>query len=206
MILMSNGHWHDAQHDEKAWWADCVNTYWEETKQIEYSKLMGIHFVPDERGPYSIDLDGLSVLDIGGGPASLLLKTINPGQLVVADPCEYPKWVEQRYKAHGVKYIKVKGEDLDKPEFNCRFDEVWMYNVLQHTDKPDKILENALNALTKTGQLRFFDWVNTPTNTAHPISLTSQKLEGWLGQPGQVMSMAAKGCYGDAFYGVFSKK
>lgn len=202
---MSDEHWHDAQHDEKAWWADCVNTYWEETKQLEYAKLMGIHFTPDERGPYSIDLHGLSVLDIGGGPASLLLKAINPGKLVVADPCEYPNWVEQRYKAHGVGYIRAMGEDLGKTVFKDKFDEVWMYNVLQHTDNPGKIIKNALNALTKTGRLRFFDWVNTPTNTAHPISLTGKKLESWLGQSGQVVSMASSGCYGDAFYGVFNK-
>lgn len=199
-----SGHWHDAQDDERSWWADCVNTYWEETKQLEYAKLIDIEFAGDERSPFTIDLKGKSVLDIGGGPASLLLKTINGKQLVVADPCEYPAWIATRYKAYIIKYVKVKGEDIPK-HISDKFDEVWMYNVLQHTDSPPQIIKNAFKSLKPHGKFRFFDWINTPTNAAHPHSLTSEELDKWIGQPGKNITMNQNGCYGQAFYGVFTK-
>ena len=196
-------HWRDAQHEEKDWWGDCANTYWEETKQLIYANRMGIDFTWDEQGPYNIDKKGLDILDIGGGPSSLLLKTKGFHHALVADPCEYPEWVAERYKAHGVDYIKTAGEDLNSVAL-C--DEVWMYNVLQHTKSPEKIIKNAMAALKPGGIFRIFEWVNHPTNTAHPHSLSPAELREWIGQKGGAVEfLNENGCHGEAFYGAFKK-
>ena len=193
--------WHDAQHDEKGWWDTCANTYWEETKQLVYARHMGITFREDERGPYLIDLGAKSVLDIGGGPASLLLKASKHSRRTVADPCDYPKWVGERYKEQGIEYKQLKGEEVDS--LSTAYDEVWLYNCLQHVDDPAKIIRNAFGVLNPGGIFRIFEWINTPTNTAHPHSLTKIQLDEWIGQAGTTTHLAESGCYGDAYFGAF---
>lgn len=204
---MSHSHddqWHDAQHDEKGWWDTCANTYWEETKQLVYARLMGISFREDERGPYFIDLGERSVLDIGGGPVSLLLKASKLSRRTVADPCAYPAWVGERYAAQGINYQRVKGEDVDTITVEVKYDEVWLYNCLQHVDDPEKIIRNAVGALKPGGVFRIFEWINTPTNTAHPHTLTREQLDKWIGQQGSTVHLSETGCFGDAYFGAFT--
>ena len=196
--------WHDAQHDEKGWWDTCANTYWEETKQFVYARLMGIMFQADERGPYFIDLHDKDILDIGGGPVSLLLKASKNSRRTVADPCDYPAWVGERYKAQGIDYNQIKGEDVDTITKDVKYDEVWIYNCLQHVDDPEKIIQNAKNALKSGGVLRIFEWINMPTNTAHPHSLTKESLDAWIGQSGGTASLSESGCFGEVYFGAFT--
>jgi 2-polyprenyl-3-methyl-5-hydroxy-6-metoxy-1,4-benzoquinol methylase len=196
--------WHDAQHDEKGWWDTCANTYWEETKQIVYARHMGIVFSEDERGPYCIDLGTKDVLDIGGGPVSLLLKATKMSRRTVADPCDYPEWVGARYMAQGIDYQKVMGEQVDTITIDTKYDEVWLYNCLQHVDDPQKIITNAVNALKPGGVFRIFEWINMPTNTAHPHTLTKEQLDGWIGQSGKTTHLSESGCYGEAYFGAFT--
>lgn len=194
--------WHDAQHDEKGWWDTCANTYWEETKQLVYARLMGIMFAADERGPYLINLGDKAVLDIGGGPVSLLLKATKDSKRTVADPCDYPSWVGERYAAQGIEYKQIKGEDVDQLG-ESQYDEVWLYNCLQHVDDPAKIIANAKQVLKPGGVFRIFEWINTPTNTAHPHSLTKEQLDEWIGQSGGTAHLSESGCFGDAYFGAF---
>lgn len=198
----SHDQWHDAQHDEKGWWDTCANTYWEETKQLVYARLMGIMFQPDERGPYLINLGNKAVLDIGGGPVSLLLKATKDSKRTVADPCDYPSWVGERYKAQGIEYEQLKGEDVNTLGTGV-YDEVWLYNCLQHVDDPARIIANAKSVLKPGGVFRIFEWINTPTNTAHPHSLTKEQLDEWIGQSGGTAHLSESGCYGDAYFGAF---
>lgn len=195
--------WHDAQHDEKGWWDTCANTYWEETKQLVYARHMGIAFEEDERGPYFINLGTNNVLDIGGGPVSLLLKASKTSRRTVADPCDYPEWVGKRYEAQGVEYERLKGEEVDTLGENV-YDEVWLYNCLQHVDDPARIIANAKHVLKPGGVFRVFEWINMPTNTAHPHSLTKQQLDEWIGQSGSTAHLSETGCFGEAYYGAFS--
>lgn len=193
------GHWQDAQEEELNWWGTCTNTLGEEIKQLVYARLMGISFYHDGSTPYNIELNGKHILDIGGGPCSLLLKTKN-GKGMLADPCDYPAWVEERYKLAGIKYNKLKGEDIKLKKV---FDEVWIYNVLQHVDSVEKIIQNAKQALKSNGLIRIFEWIDHPTNHAHPISLSKAILDENLGGNGEVTYLDEQGCVGKAYYGVF---
>jgi len=74
---MEGSVWQQAQEWEFGWWGNCVNTYGEETKQLLYAARMGLTAFHDGKSPFNFDLGGASVLDIGGGPSSLLLKCTN---------------------------------------------------------------------------------------------------------------------------------
>jgi len=66
---VSNNH----QDFEADWWGSCANTYGEESKQIVYARLMNLS-PQNLDGHWPVyDIDGGSVLDIGGGPSSMLL-------------------------------------------------------------------------------------------------------------------------------------
>jgi hypothetical protein len=163
-----------AQEHEAEWWGSCVNTWGEEFKQAHYATEMGLSGWP------TINLAGRSVLDIGGGPVSMLLKTVNGGDLVVVDPCPYPKWVQERYLAHRVECVREWAETFTCPDRH--FDECWIYNVLQHVVDPSRVAEVALRSARL---VRVFEWTNIPADQMHPHVLTDAALDGWFGSPGR---------------------
>lgn len=191
--------WQDEQHFESDWWGNCVNTYWEETKQLVYAKKMGLQALMKE-GKYPVfDLHNISVLDIGGGPVSLLLKCINFNGMVV-DPCDYPEWIVKRYNELNINYVKSKGENIDLFKSPMLFDEAWIYNVLQHVDDPQKIIENAIKV---SKIIRIFEWVDNGVSPGHPHDLKESKLNEWLGGIGKVEQLNESGCRGKAYFGIF---
>jgi 2-polyprenyl-3-methyl-5-hydroxy-6-metoxy-1,4-benzoquinol methylase len=193
----ANKNWIEAQVFEKNWWSTCQNTVWEEIKQLNIAPLMGLKVVPNAYTNYRIPLNGQSILDIGGGPSSLLLKCENYGESTVADPCDYPKWVEQRYKEAGIHYSKVKGEDILPGKM---YDEVWIYNCLLHVENPLKIIRNA----QKVGKIiRLFEWVDTKVVPGHPQTFTEKQLNEWLKGEGKVHNLNSNGNYGTGYAGVF---
>lgn len=198
--------WDDDQEWERSWWGSCCNTFAEETKQITYAHRMGLKNEPAAGRWPLYDLRGKSVLDIGGGPTSMLLKTVNGVRLHVADPCKYPAWVAERYKLAGITYTQQAGEDLTIP-FTPRFDEVWIYNVLQHVQDPEAIIRNAR---MQAPVLRIFEWVYLPPHIGHPHELRPEKLREWIGtRAGDVVDFREKpenGCNWIAFTGCFVGK
>lgn len=194
--------WEKAQKWEADWWGDFLNTYGEEEKQIVYAIKMGLKWFHNGKSPYNIDLAGKSILDIGGAGSSLLLKCVNrPVGCVVVDPIlkTAPKWVQQRYMDANILPINMRGEDVVGQE-NWKFDEVWIYNVLQHTDDPALICKNA----RKLGKIvRIFEWVDAHTNEGHPHELTEKKLNEWLGGEGKTEVLNHHTLRGKCYYGVF---
>lgn len=189
--------WNNAQKWESDWWGNCANTLTEDLKQMTYTRLMGLSFINHD-GHLVIDLKGKSIVDIGGGPTSILLKCINTKSPVVVDPCDYPQWTADRYKSARIEVLKLPGEELK--DSKTVFDEVWIYNCLQHTQDPALIIENA----KKIGKaLRIFEWIDEATNEGHPHILTEDKLNEWIGQKGSVVQLSENECYGKAYYGSF---
>lgn len=190
--------WQQAQKWEKDWWGNCVNTLFEEKKQLIYADKMGLEIVANEKTPYTFDLSGKSILDVGGGATSLLLKCINHKGSAVIDPLPMPKWVISRYEEVGIKFLNFPAEKMrfDKNAF----EEIWIYNCLQHTDNPRKIIKNAKHA----GKIiRIFEWIDTPVSDGHIHTLTEEDLNVWLGGYGKVEQMKQRPCFGKAYYGVF---
>jgi hypothetical protein len=196
---MSDSDWNGHQVFEADWWGSCVNTFGEEAKQITYAHRMGLLNDP-RNGKWPVyDVRGRSIVDLGGGPASMLLKCIDLGKgSMVVDPCPYPFWVQQRYQEAGIEYNPTPAEDFEGTGYH----EAWIYNVLQHVIDPEKIVHNAKKAARR---IRFFDWIDTPPHPGHPHELTAASLSKWLGGKGTVEEFKGEnGLFGRAFYGVFA--
>jgi len=189
--------WAEATKWEADWHGNCVNSLGEEYKQMAYARRMGLKAFHNGKSPFNFNLNGATVLDIGGGPYSLLLKCENVGRGVVADPCDYPEWVNMRYESAFITRLKVKGEDLDT---SLKFDEVWLYNCLQHTEDPELIVQNA----RKIGKIvRLFEWIDTGVADGHLHDLTEENLNKWLGGIGKVERMNENTAVGKCYYGIF---
>lgn len=196
IVSLMNEH----QEYEKDWWGPCVNTFSEEAKQISYAHRMRLVNEPDlytGRWP-QYDMRGKSVLDIGGGPVSILLKCVNLGKALVVDPCPYPAWVRDRYTLHNVEVVQGPGETFTTDE---TFDEVWIYNVLQHVEDPEAIIKTA-KAHGKV--LRIFEWIDTDPTLGHPHKLRDGILNSWIGFKGTTEQMNENTAYGHAYYGAFT--
>lgn len=174
------------QHFESGWWGDCANTFGEELKQLAYARVMGLDPGPWLAGnPWPVhNVDGAiaSVLDIGGGPVSMLLKTVGLKRATVVDPCSYPDWVTARYREHGVEYIVQPAEEHDTGGWI--YDEAWIYNVLQHTIDPQAIIAMMRRSARR---IRIFEWVETEAYLGHPHSLHVEQLQEWCGGEGQTV-------------------
>ncbi len=185
---MDKNFWENAQAAEAKFWGRCINTFGEEKKQLEiYAPRMRINF----------DLAGKSVLDIGSGPTSMLLKCHNFKKAKAIDPMPMPQWVKDRYLAAGIEFVQQRGETIVLPREV--FDEVWIYNVLQHTEEPRAIIENAKNS----GRLiRIFEWVDVPPDVAHPHVLKKDLLDEWLGKKGMTEQITDHASFTNAYYNV----
>ena len=124
---------------ESEYWGNCVNTLDEDIKHFLYAEAMGI----PRTGAYTLSIGGRRILDIGGGPSSMLLQVADHGGSKVIDPIEWPSWTTERYKSHNIEIEKITGEDANE----TGWDEVWIYNCLQHVNDPQKIIENAKMSL-----------------------------------------------------------
>lgn len=195
---MNKEEWHKESEWERKWWDGSFNTYNEETKQYIYAHYMGLdRYATNWYGRRGWDMGDKNIMDIGGGPVSMMLKTKAPLKIVV-DPCDYSKWVEARYEEADIKYYKQFGEECN--EIVSKVDEVWIYNVLQHTLDPMKIIQNA-KKISKT--IRLFEWIDAGTSDGHPHELTADKLDAWLDGVGQVKQLTQSPCTGKAYYGIF---
>jgi 2-polyprenyl-3-methyl-5-hydroxy-6-metoxy-1,4-benzoquinol methylase len=193
--LTTKEEWQTAQAWEKDWWGNCANTYGEEEKQLVYAKRMGLKTFYNGSSQYNFIATG-NILDIGGGPISMLLKCPNARGTVV-DPCSYPTWVYERYDLANVKHEKIPAEDIT---YENQFDEVWIYNVLQHVLDPMKVVSNAL----KAGKfIRIFEWLEIGTNIGHPHNLTKENLDAWLKGNGKEEQLNEGSCIGKCYFGIF---
>jgi 2-polyprenyl-3-methyl-5-hydroxy-6-metoxy-1,4-benzoquinol methylase len=186
---------------EQRWWGDCIDTKGEEEKQKVYAKYMGLGVDNDKfyfNPPYAMQQ---KIIDIGGGPVSMLLKMADQEFKFskVYDPSTYPEWTIKRYQDNGIAYVKAGGEEVNE----TGYDEVWIYNCLQHTENPELIIQNAKKAGKR---LRIFEWLDTPQEIGHPQMITQENLEKWIGKKGNVSYINENGATGKAFYGVFEFK
>lgn len=176
---------------EKRYWGDCCNTFDEDQKHYVYAKHMSIN-----TNRYCFDVNNKTILDIGAGPTSMLLKTINLKKGRVYDPIQFPQWTIDRYRTKNIDVVIDYGENIKENGW----DEVWLYNCLQHTTDPRKIIENAKNA---GSILRIFEWIDIPPHDGHPHMLTKDFLDQCIGQEGSIYELSGNGCYGKAYAGVF---
>ncbi len=191
--------WVKAQEWEKDWHlTQQFNSYNEETKQYMYASKMGLdEFKVNYYGQIGWDFGDKKVLDMGGSGQSILLKA--KGDRTVIDPIKPPKWMLERYKAAGIKFINQKGED----EINGEYDIVIGMNVLQHCEDPKKIVNNILKV---SKIVKWFDWIEAGLSDGHIQNLYREELEEMFGGRGRVERINRNPVVGLAWYGTFKGK
>jgi len=176
--------WQEAQRLEKEFWSNPFNVENEKQKQAEYAIDMGLKFISGK----GYDLHGKSVLDIGGGMESLLLKCFNYERVKVVDPMTMPAWVIERYTENNIEYQQIKGEDIHEQGW----DEVWIYNTLGHVVNPEIVVKNAKKAGVT---IRIFEYIDTIPDAMHLHVLTREKLDEWLGHNTEIDDSCKAGHY-----------
>jgi 2-polyprenyl-3-methyl-5-hydroxy-6-metoxy-1,4-benzoquinol methylase len=197
--MNQNQTWEQANEWERQWHGDCINSYNEETKQYIYATHMGLDIYKENfYGRKGYDFGNKNILDMGCGPYSILLKSTAKLKVAI-DPCNYPLWVRERYKAADVDFLNIKGEDFF--ESRMIFDEGLLYNCLQHTEDPEKIIKNMLNHCRI---IRVFEWVDTGVSDGHLHDLKEDKLNEWLEGEGVVKYLTTSPASGKAYFGIFN--
>lgn len=156
--------WSAAQEYEAGYWRLPGVADHEATKQRRYASYMGLR---------TLDLRGRSVVDIGGGPASLLLQCSTIGSAAVVDPLTMPSAARARYADHGIELVNARAEDFD----GTGFDEAWVYNVLGHTVDPFAVLRAAQRAARV---VRLFDWLDDELRPGHLHRLSEVQIAPFL--------------------------
>jgi len=160
--------------------------------QITYARLMGLFEAYGNAGALErfhaydcpvFDLGGRSVVDVAGGPCSLLLRCSRIGPARVVDPGAFPEWVVHRYDEHGIYVAPIPAEDYAYPDGTV--DEVWMYNALAHVCDPASVLRAAMK---NCRVLRIVEGIECGTDVQHPHSLTAAGLADVLGPGGRVVA------------------
>lgn len=177
---------------DKDWWGNCVNTLGYEIKQILYAEKVGLVRTETHSSPFIYDMAGASIIDIGGGPVSLLLKCVNFTGVVFDPSSSYPRWVYDRYKSVGIDYIVEVGENLTA----SGFDEAWIIDSLQHTVNPELVLRNAKKAAKI---VRIFEWINTVSSQISPHIITETFLDKILNTKGRTEYLNLFGYTGYAY-------
>jgi hypothetical protein len=182
---------------DKDWWGNCVNTLGYEIKQVLFAQKIGLTRTETRMSPFVFDMSGASIIDIGGGPVSLLLKCINFTGTVLDPGSGYPRWVYDRYQSLGIDYTIEIGENLN----SYGYDEAWIIDSLQHTINPELVLKNAKKA-AKT--VRVFEWINTVYSQASPHMLTENFLNNTLGVIGTTEYLNLFGYTGVGYSAVYT--
>jgi len=196
-VLAPKSEWEEAQDWERDWWGLERDRRWEdeERKQLTYARMMGIASVEItgaaiEGGPIvSIErLDakmkfyakGARILDIGCGPISMMLRCIDLGVPSVGiDPLAVSEATRKTYADRRIVFLNEKIETVASREPRgsaypdvlaaYRFDEVWVYNCLQHVEDLPLVLKVMGMAAPA---IRLFEWVDLGKCPGHPQNLT----------------------------------
>ncbi len=163
--------WGVAQQHERDWWGTEPNSRWQEEidKQQTYARLMGL--------PHDLNMGNKTILDVGCGPASMLLRAAHGGAAGV-DPLLMSEETKAKYAQANIALYHGKAEDFEPPK---HFDEAWMYNCLTHVDEPNKVMAMLLQA---ADSVRIFEWIDVPSDHTHPHTLRIEQFERWI-QPDQ---------------------
>jgi hypothetical protein len=107
-----------------------------------------------------------SIVDLGAGPMSLLLRAKTTGSRVAIDPLTMAQWAVERYAKEGIEFHNEPAETWRAGQY----DECWIYNCLQHVQDPAKVLATAkASAMT----IRIFEW-RVGVSEGHLHALTEQ--------------------------------
>lgn len=165
--MISMDRWKQASAGEQAAWNTLLDNFDRTMKEDGFPRHGPVMWLERD------EVRDKYIVDLGGGPISMLYHFHCPGSIVV-DPLELPQDFIQHYLNHGIIYIQSMAESwLSGYKSQIVFDEIWIYNCLQHVLDPELIL-SSLRKVSRV--LRISEPLNVPTDTLHPHMFT----EGWM--------------------------
>lgn len=195
--------WKAAQLGEAEYWGDQaldnVNVQQEIKFQQTYATYMGL-----SHAEFGALLEEKDVIDIGGGPVSMLLKrkVKRSGKSVVVDPLPLTPQSIHRYLEHQIFYWAAKAENALPILGDKCYDEAWLYNCLAHVTDPEFVLKEAKRI---SHRLRIFEVLHTGTDYMHPWSFDREFFDNILGEGGSTITLTEPGgVIGEAYYGIFN--
>lgn len=162
--MITDDRWNLANSAEQAAWDIIMNNIVKVIQEDGFTRHAPVMFLNRD------DVSNRHIIDIGGGPISIMLH-FNLKKSTVVDPLSITDQHLNAYLAKSIFFIQEKAEDFLSDYNGIKYDEVWMYNCLQHTKDPEFILRN-LHKVSKV--LRISEPCNTVVNDAHPHTFTPE--------------------------------
>lgn len=134
---------------------------------------------------HRLNLKNLNVLDIGGGPVSLLLRSYNLKSGAVIDPAQFLSHIPLRYQNYNIKFYNKPAEELDQINFENKFDETWIYNCLQHTYDAQKILDSVCKI---TNKIRILEPINAGIDDCHLFNFSFNYFDDYFSKYRKIKS------------------
>ncbi|MCX6718062.1 MAG: class I SAM-dependent methyltransferase [Candidatus Staskawiczbacteria bacterium] len=158
--------WHLAQKFEKRFW----NKWFKKnlrTMDKQWLDIVSEFFELKETD----DFKNKILVDIGAGPIGILTR-LNAKEKIAVDPLP----IDSVDKS--IRRIKSPGEEIPlKSDFA---DNVFLYNVLQHVIRPEKVLQEGTRILKPGGKFYILEQLNLPRDPGHPHSLKLEMFDKWI--------------------------
>jgi hypothetical protein len=133
-----------------------------------YAKIfryLGMEF--DQKGKYIIEVG------CGAFPAVSFCDNVKP---TIVEPLRFPQLAKYAEESDA-EWIGFPLEDINTYSF-WEFDELWMFNCIQHVRDPELFIEKCKELATT---IRFFEPVDYPTCVYHPHTFNQADFERWFG-------------------------
>lgn len=170
-MRITDERWAEAQEAERACHDRFLEKAGEEGVRTHYSqtyayyfKFLGIEQDQTHRTIVEIGCADFPAIEYCFGNSDSYLIEPLPSEIL-------KRFVDGRPDIH---LIQEKAEDVDIPE--C--DELWLLNVLQHVQDPDKFIENCKKAAKV---IRFFEPIDWPIEIYHPHTFGFGDFVSWFG-------------------------
>ena len=160
--------WEEAQEWEREWWMNKE----EQTKRWEREiRKQDLYYIPKMLMPSVLDFGNAGILDIGCGPVSILIRSKFDHALAL-DPLDFND--AEAYAKLGINRVYAPAETF---ETSVSFNEVWLYNVLQHVQNVDAVITMMKNHCVPGGMVRIFEWLNVGLCSGHIHNLKVETFE-----------------------------
>lgn len=192
-LAVKNRKWLIAQKTEKMHWSALWETNKFDNELIKSEIIKHTFLIKNFEKIFKTDISKIvknkSILDVGCGPASYIARMKEPKNKYGVDPLEYPNWVYREYKKNQFTVYKSTFEDFKS---KIKFDVILFYNALQHFRNLNETANNALDKLSKDGQVLLIEYLHIPTDKAHIQYLTKKLLDETFSSSGFVVRSKTK--------------
>jgi len=161
--------WHEAQEGERRFHNNHNQSFVSMRTMYESSYKQYFAYVEIDT-----DLKGKRILEIGCAdiPALYFCSNYIDSAIIEPLPSKTLDWIA------GHMDITIYREPAETLELDEQYDEIWLFNVLQHVIDPDKIVSNCKEWAHR---IRYFEPIDTAINEVHPHSFTLEQYKAWFG-------------------------